>query len=216
LAIVGLVAGIILLITVPAIGEILRDILATVLGNTLSSIVEAVASIIGIGTFLYLLVRWIWLERESVTQAGPPPVVTDPEGRTAQPDDQIRKVIANTNEVAQRVSDFAAEFERRSPFRLQPDEAMSMDFNSSYFNSPEYQAEQQQKSLEYNALMDELKERYRQELRSDVVRIRGALADQGITDAQLDELYQSPNNAKKVDALANRLWDMAGRLERRT
>jgi hypothetical protein len=63
--------------------------------------------------------------------------------------------------------------------------------------------------------MDELKERYRQELRSDVVRIRGALADQGITDAQLDELYQSPNNAKKVDTLANRLWDMAGRLERR-
>jgi hypothetical protein len=200
----------ILLITVPAIGEFLRYILAAVLGNTLSSIVSALANIIGIGTFLYLLVRWILAGRESITQAGPPPVVTDQEGRTAQPNDQIRKVIADTNEVAQRASDFAAEFERRSPFRLQPDEAMSMDFNS-----PEYQAEQQQKGVEYSALMDELEERYRQELRSDVVRIRGALADQGTTDAQLDELYQSPNNAKKVDTLANRLWDMAGRLERR-
>ena len=46
--------------------------------------------------------------------------------------------------------------------------------------------------------------------------MRGARADQGITDAQFDELHQNPNNAKKVDAIATRLWDMAGKLERRT
>ena len=190
LAIVGLIAGMILLITVPTIGEFLRYILTAVLGNTLSSIVSALASIIGIGTFLYLLIRWILAGRESVSRAGPPPAVTDPAGRTVQPDDQVRKVIANTNEVAQRVSDFAAEFEKSSPFRLRPGDAFPVDFNS-----PEHQAEQQQKRVEYNAQMDELRERYRQELRSDVVRIRGALADQGFTDAHLDELYQSPNNA---------------------
>jgi len=210
LAIVGLIAGMILLITFPAIGEFLRHTLAAVLGNTLSSSVGALANIIGIGTFLYLLVRWILAGREGVAQVSPQPTVIDPTNSTALPDDQERKVITDTKDVAQRVSNLAAEFERRSPFNLQPGETYRMDFDS-----PEHQAEQQQKGDEYSAQMDELKERYRQELRFDVVRIRGALADQGITDAQLDDLYERPNNAKKLDTIANRLWDMAGRLERR-
>jgi hypothetical protein len=63
--------------------------------------------------------------------------------------------------------------------------------------------------------MDELEERYRQDLRREVIRIRGALADQGIIDAQFDELHQNPKNVKHVDTIAARLWEMAGRLERR-
>ena len=154
--IVGLVAGMILLITFPAIGEFLRHTLLAVLGDTLSSGVGALANIIGIGGFVYLLIRWIWADREGVAQAGPQPTGIDPADSTDQPDDQKRKVITDTKEVAKQVSNLAAEFERRSPFNLQPGETFRTDFDS-----PEYQAEQQQKGDEYSIQMDELKERYR-------------------------------------------------------
>ena len=206
LAIVGLVALVILLITFPAIGGLPRGFFVAVLGDTAASAVGGVANVIGVGGFLFLLVRWVWADRKTTARSP----ATSPSAPTTQPDDRTRRVIEDTNGVAQRLSDFATEYEKRDPYRVQPGEAMRMDFNT-----PEPEAEQQRKGAEYSAQMDELEERYRQDLRHEVIRIRGALADQGITDAQFDELHQNPKNVKHVDTIAARLWEMAGRLERR-
>lgn len=59
LAIGGLVALVILLITVPAIGAFLRGVSIAVFGSTLSSALGALANIIAIASLLIYFIRWI-------------------------------------------------------------------------------------------------------------------------------------------------------------
>jgi hypothetical protein len=89
LAIVGLVALLILLITVPAIGEFLRGVFVALLGNTWASRFAGLANIIGVGTFSYLLIRWILAGAGSSTRLPTPSPSTPDE----QPDDRVRSVI---------------------------------------------------------------------------------------------------------------------------
>ena len=57
LAVVGLVVLIVLLVTVPALGNSLRGIVSLVFGDTLSPILGTVANIIAVGGFL--IFRWL-------------------------------------------------------------------------------------------------------------------------------------------------------------
>jgi hypothetical protein len=52
---------------------------------------------------------------------------------------------------------------------------------------------------------------YGDELHDEVVRVRDAFADIGITDPELDNLYPRPNTYTKLDTLAARLIAMADR-----
>ena|SRR5215218_6461853 len=204
-----LVALVITLIAFPSVGDAIRGIVGSVFGGkTLLGILGGVASIIGIISALVWVYQKLFQRAGTASQATP---VTEQSSQTNERTEAVHRLVAETNEVAQRVSDFAAEYDRRSPFKVQPGEAFRMDFES-----PEYQADQQRKTEKYDALVDEMRERYRVELRPAVTRVRGALVEQGITDTQLDEIYRQPKNDKALDNIAHLLWDMAGRLERRS
>lgn len=114
-----------------------------------------------------------------------------------------RRLLDETRNLAQRVSDFVHDYEHRSPFHKE-EIPNNMD-------SPEYKDLAQR----YDGHVDEMRERYRSELRPEVIRLRGALSEHGITDAQLDQVYERPRTFKETEAVALRLYDMAGRLERR-
>ncbi len=130
-----------------------------------------------------------------------------PTGASVRPDARktqaARKLLDETRTLAQQVSDFVHYCEQRSPFHT-GDIPRNME-------SPEYK----ELSKQYNAHIDEMRERYRSEFRPEVIRVRGALSEHGITDAQLDQVYERPRTFKETEAIALRLYDMAGRLERR-
>jgi hypothetical protein len=203
---IALAALVVVLLAFPTVGNWVRGIVGSVFGGeTTLDILGGVASIIGIVSAC----AWVYDKLFGGTGATPATGAA-PQGRPGGQTEATRRVIPETNDVAQRVSDFAAEYNRRSPFKLQPGERSRMDYES-----PEYQADQQRKGDEYSALVNEMRERYRVELLPDVIRVRGALADQGITATQLEEIYRRPKNDTAVANLAQLLWDMAGRLERR-
>ena len=70
------------------------------------------------------------------------------------------------------------------------------------FHSPEYHADQQQKRRQHDALVDETQERYRVEPLPDTISVRGALADQGVVDTQLEAAYRRPKNDAGVTTMA--------------
>lgn len=118
-------------------------------------------------------------------------------------DERKQRVRDSIDRVARQVSDLAHNYRQRSPFRSAGRQPLDM-------GSPEYR----DMSDRYSAHVDEMQGRYRSEMLPEVIRVRGALADFGITDAQLDGIYQRPQTFEQVEAIAERLWDMAGRLDR--
>lgn len=116
--------------------------------------------------------------------------------------DAKRRLVAETNDLARSIYEFAHDYEQRDPYRTE-------DIPSD-MKSPEYEA----LGRRYGALIDEMQDRYRSEFRPDVIRVRGALAEHGITDAGLDQVYERPRNFREVETLSVRLFDMAGRLQR--
>jgi hypothetical protein len=189
LAIIALTALVIVLLAFPGAGNAVRSVVSSFFGGeTALNLLGGVASIIGIISACIGVVRWAYKKLQGHVGSAPqttPPITRlgdQPAGRKQT----SQRVCDETHKVAQRISNFAAEFDKRSPFRLQAGEAVRLDFDSL-----EYQADQQEKGKQYSALVDEMQERYRVELLPDVIRIRGALADQGITDAQLEEYTAS-------------------------
>jgi hypothetical protein len=68
----------------------------------------------------------------------------------------------------------------------------------------------------YGQHVDEMLRQYRRDLLPDVVQVRGALQEVGISDSQFERVYTNPKKYEDIEAIAERLWDMAGRLDRRT
>lgn len=124
-------------------------------------------------------------------------------GSAASDTQAARRLLDETRTLAQQVSDFVHYYEQRSPFHKE-----SIPGN---MESPEYK----ELAERYNAHIDEMRDRYRSQFRPEVIRVRGALSEHGITDAQLDQVYERPRTFKETEAVALRLYDMAGRLERR-
>lgn len=126
----------------------------------------------------------------------------DPPSEAFGRPDAKRELVDEVRALARSIYAFAHDYEQRDPFRTE-------DIPSD-MSSPEYE----DLSRRYGALIDEMQDRYRSELRPEVVRVRGALAEQGIADAALDRAYERPRNFREAEDLSVRLFDMAGRLER--
>jgi hypothetical protein len=86
LAVVGLVVLVVLLVTVPSLGDSLRGNVTWVFGDTLSPILGTVANIIAIGGFLIFLFRWLR------SGSGPPTVhsISTETNTTRAPDAGVR------------------------------------------------------------------------------------------------------------------------------
>ena len=202
--IVALSALIVVLVFFPGVGATIRYPLEAVLGESWSDRIGAIASIIGIAYLLFDLGRWISAGNpERIGGDGESPSINTSPTSTPGSTERKRKVQDDADKLARRISDLASNYRKRSPFRQMP---LNMNMESP---------EGQEISRRYDAQKDEMRGKYRREMLPEVIRVKGALADLGLTDAQLDSLYQRPRTFDEMEAVAARLWDMGGKLDRR-
>jgi hypothetical protein len=125
LAVVGLV---VLLVTVPALGDSLRGIVTWVFGDMLSPILGTVANIIAIGGFLIFLFRWLR------SGSGPPTMhsVSTETNTTMAPDAGVRTLRDDARNAARQIRRFTNERDEDGPFH-RAEIPKNMD-------SPEYEA----------------------------------------------------------------------------
>jgi hypothetical protein len=198
LAVVGLVVLVVLLVTVPALGDSLRGIVTWVFGDMLSPILGTVANIIAIGGFLIFLFRWLR------SGSGPPTMhsVSTETNTMMAPDAGVRTLRDDARNAARQIRRFTNERDEDSPFHRE-EIPKNMD-------SPEYEA----LAVRYDEHMNETRRLYRSDHLPTVVRVRDAFADLGIRDPELDRLHENPKNYSDLRTLADRLIAMADSLAR--
>jgi hypothetical protein len=198
LAIVGLVVVVVLLVTVPALGDSLRGIVTWVFGDTLSPILGTVANIIAVGGFLTFLFRWLR------SGSGPLTVhsVSTENNTTMAPDDGVRTLRDDARNAARQIRWFTNERNEDDPF--------SREEIPKNVDSPEHEALE----ARYDEHMNETRRLYRSDHLPSVVGVRDAFADLGIRDPELDRLHENPKNYSELRILADRLITMADSLPR--
>jgi hypothetical protein len=198
LAVVGLVVLIVLLVTVPALGNSLRGIVSLVFGDTLSPILGTVANIIAVGGFLIFLFRWLR------SGSGPPTVhsVSTETNTTMTPDAGVQALRDDARNVARQIRRFTNERNEDDPF--------SHEEIPKNMESPEYKA----LAARYDEHMNTTRRVYRSDHLPTVVRVRDAFADLGISDPELDRLHENPKNYSDLRTLAHRLRAMGDSLAR--
>jgi hypothetical protein len=198
LAILGLVVVVVLLVTVPALGDSLRGIVTWVFGDTLSPILGTVANIIAVGGFLTFLFRWLR------SGSGPLTVhsVSTENNTTMAPDDGVRMLRDDARNAARQIRWFTNERNEDDPF--------SREEIPKNMESPEYKALE----ARYDEHMNETRRLYRSDHLPTVVGVRDAFADLGIRDPELDRLHENPKNYSELRILADRLITMADSLPR--
>jgi hypothetical protein len=195
LVVVGLV---VLLVTVPALGDSLRGIVTWVFGDMLSPILGTMANIIAVGGFLIFLFRWLR------SGSGPPTVhsVSTETNTTMAPDAGVRTLPDDARNAARQIRRFTNERDEDDPFHRE-----EIPENR---DSPEYKA----LAARYDEHMNETRLLYRSDHLPTVVRVRDAFADVGIRDPELDRLHENPKNYRDLRTLADRLIAMADSLAR--
>ena len=198
LAVVGLVVLIVLLVTVPALGNSLRGIVSLVFGDTLSPILGTVANIIAVGGFLIFLFRWLR------SGSGPPTVhsVSTETNTTMTPDAGVQALRDDARNVARQIRRFTNERNEDDPF--------SREEIPKNMESPEYKA----LAARYDEHMNTTRRVYRSDHLPTVVRVRDAFADLGISVPELDRLHENPKNYSDLRTLAHRLSAMGDSLAR--
>jgi hypothetical protein len=198
LAVVGLVVLIVLLVTVPALGNSLRGIVSLVFGDTLSPILGTVANIIAVGGFLIFLFRWLR------SGSGPPTVhsVSTETNTTMTPDAGVQALRDDARNVARQIRRFTNERNEDDPF--------SREEIPKNMESPEYKA----LAARYDEHMNTTRRVYRSDHLPTVVRVRDAFADRGISVPELDRLHENPKNYSDLRTLAHRLSAMGDSLAR--
>ena len=196
LAVVGLVVLIVLLVTVPALGNSLRGIVSLVFGDTLSPILGTVANIIAVGGFL--IFRWLR------SGSGPPTVhsVSTETNTTMTPDAGVQALRDDARNVARQIRRFTNERNEDDPF--------SREEIPKNMESPEYKA----LAARYDEHMNTTRRVYRSDHLPTVVRVRDAFADLGISVPELDRLHENPKNYSDLRTLAHRLSAMGDSLAR--
>ena len=204
---------VIILIFFPSVGVTLRAPVVYAFGETASGIIGGVSGTLAIIGSLAWLIGWASRQvpnfphhstPEPATSSDTTSSLTSPSPASSGDENDLkRRLLEDVDTVASWASDLAEGYSRRSPLKvidkLQLDTA-----------DPEYKAMQ----YRYDAHMDEMEAKYRSEIRADAIKVRGALASFGITDAQFDSLYRQPKTFQGVETVAERSWDMSGRLER--
>ena len=122
-------------------------------------------------------------------------------GTVPTPRPEVDSVRADARNVARRLQTFMADRRADSPFSNYP----GLDLPR------EGTPEREKLDAEDAAYDKETYRLYREGLHDDVVRVRDAFADLGITDPELEKLYPRPNTYLKLDAIAARLIAMADR-----
>jgi hypothetical protein len=198
LAILGLVVVVVLLVTVPALGDSLRGIVTWVFGDTLSPILGTVANIIAVGGFLTFLFRWLR------SGSGPLTVhsVSTENNTTMDPDDGVRTLRDDARNAARQIRRFTNERDEDDPFHR--------EVIPENMESPKYEA----LAARYDEHMNETRRLYRSDHLPTVVGVRDAFADLGIRDPELDRLHENPKNYSELRILADRLITMADSLPR--
>lgn len=198
LTVVGLVVLIVLLVTVPALGNSLRGIVSLVFGDTLSPILGTVANIIAVGGFLIFLFRWLR------SGSGPPTVhsVSTETNTTMTPDAGVQALRDDARNVARQIRRFTNERNEDDPF--------SREEIPKNMESPEYKA----LAARYDEHMNTTRRVYRSDHLPTVVRVRDAFADLGISVPELDRLHENPKNYSDLRTLAHRLSAMGDSLAR--
>jgi hypothetical protein len=197
-AVVGLVVLVVLLVTVPALGDSLRGIVTWGFGDMLSPILGAMANIIAIGGFLIFLFRWLR------SGSGPPTVhsVSTETNTTMAPDAGVRMLPDDARNAARQIRRFTNERDEDDPFHRE-----EIPENR---DSPEYKALE----ARYDEHMKETRRLYRSDHLPTVVGVRDAFADLGIRDPELDRLHENPKNYRDLRTLADHLIAMGDSLAR--
>jgi hypothetical protein len=176
---------------------LIRDGVGAVFGGeTLLGILGGIASIIAIISVPVWLYEKLFARRQ-VTRSRPPA----PNSRS-QGDGEIRALQTKIRSVARQVRAFVQERDEDDPFHRE-----EIPRNS---DSPEYK----DLAARYDAHVEVTRGLYRKNHLPDVARVRDALADRGMTDPELDRLYESPRNYNEMRTLADRLVAMADSLSR--
>jgi hypothetical protein len=196
LAVVGLVVLVVLLVTVPSLGDSLRGNVTWVFGDTLSPILGTVANIIAIGGFLIFLFRWLR------SGSGPPTVhsISTETNTTRAPDAGVRTLRDDARNAARQIRRFTNERDEDDPFHREE--------IPKNMESPEYEA----LAARYDEHMNETRRLYRSDHLPTVVKVRDAFADAGIRDPELDRLHENPKYYRELRTLADRLIAMADSL----
>lgn len=211
--VIALLSGlVIILIFFPSVGATLRAPVVYAFGETASGIIGGVFGTLAIIGGLIWFIRWssqqsLGASRRSLqgppaNSAPPPTVTTSTPQSSVEENERKQRVHDRVDQLATRVSEIADAYSKRSPFN---GIGRQIDMESP---------EGREISRRYGAHIDEMRSKYRSEILPEATKVRGALADLGITDAQFDTVFRQPKTFEHVETVAERLWDMAGRLER--
>jgi hypothetical protein len=198
LAIVGLVVVVVVLVTVPALGDSLRGIVTWVFGDMLSPILGTMANIIAVGGFLIFLFRWLRSGSGPLTLHS----VSTENNTIMAPDAGVRTLREDARNAARQIRRFTNERDEDDPFHHE-----EIPENR---DSPEYKA----LAARYDEHMNETRRLYRSDHLPTVVGVRDVFADLGVRDPELDRLHENPKNYSELRILADRLIAMADSLAR--
>jgi hypothetical protein len=186
---VALVALFVVVLIFPGIYTAIRDVLAPLFSKEGARVIGVLAGLVAIAwTTLPSLVRAIRGRGGHTTEI-----------RTTHP--EVDAVRADARNVARRLQRFMADRRAGSPIRNYPGLELPRE------GAPE----REKLDAEDDAYDKETFRLYGDELHDEVVRVRDAFADLGITDPELENLYPRPTTYTKLDAIAARLIAMADR-----
>jgi hypothetical protein len=202
LLIAALIAFIFLLLAVPDIGDAIRGIVVFLFGERGSRYIGTILGILSLLAVFGAIVRWILVRSNTETTLPPTPaqgtqappaapaIRTETDGR----EEEVDRTRTSARRISRELSAFTQERREDDPFHRADDIPSDMD-------SPEYKAIVAQ----YDTDMQETRRLYRTNHLPDVARVRDAFADLGVTDPELDRLYENPRNYTDMRTLAARL-----------
>jgi hypothetical protein len=199
IAFVAVVALFVVVLIFPGIYTAIRDVLAPLFSKEGARVIGVIAGLITIAwQTLPPLVKAIRGRGGHTTEIR----TTQPEvsgTRTTHP--EVDAVRADARNVARRLQRFMADRRAGSPIRNYPGLELPRE------GTPE----REKLDAEDDTYDKETFRLYGDELHDEVVRVRDAFADLGITDPELENLYPRPTTYTKLDAIAARLIAMADR-----
>lgn len=213
-----LLTVIVLLLVLPGIGDAVRGAVTYLFGDTSSRYIGVLASIVTILTFLYVLVKpWLLeLNQRStkINTATPASQTNDgqsrnPEGAGVDPtnnaeDEARRRIRDETRQVARDLYHWQHERSLDDPFSRAEEIPRNME-----------SAEYKELEAKYDQHKDETERQYNNELLPRVAQVRADLASHDVKDSELNRLYGRPKNYDDYRTVSERLWEMAGQLDRR-
>jgi hypothetical protein len=211
-----LVVLLVLVLVFPVIGDAIRGFVAYMVGEKGERIVSVLAGLVSILAVLFgpeIRQGIRGRERGSSTVQSTKSTGESEERheatnaeRTTQPDRESRARIRDeARKIATELNEWIHERRLDDPFTRSGREG-----NHPEMGTPEYQALE----AAYNNHIDETKRQYQNSFLPQVAQVRAALATYNIRDSELNRVYGRPRNYNDYQVVTERLWEMAGSLDR--